>query len=100
MFSFSVAPPPDKYLVILAENANHLAAKFREEKRVPSDFSGPPLTKFVCETCEMITEFDGVCERPTTDVCQCGGLFHKIGIDYVRNTVMQPHIVVTQEAWR
>jgi hypothetical protein len=93
MLSFSVAPTPDHYLVILADHARHLAAKFREEKRVPSDFSGPPLTRFICETCESIAGFDGVLECPTTAVCSCGGLFHKIGNDYARNTVMQPHLV-------
>jgi hypothetical protein len=89
----SFSPYTDRYLVILAQHARQIAAKFRAENRAPADFSGPPLTRFICETCESITGFDGVLECPTTAVCSCGGLFHKIENDYARNTVMQPHLV-------
>ena len=90
MFSLNLTPP-DRYLVILAQHIKSLAAKYQGLSA--SDFSGPPLTRFICEACEAITEFDGVLECPNSVCPRCGGEFHKIGDEFVRNAVMQPHVV-------
>lgn len=89
----SKTPNVHDYLAVLIANMKSLNDDAETRKLTQADFEGPPITRFVCSSCMAITELNGELEQPNAR-CSCGAEFAAHNGDFIRNTVIRPHITI------